>query len=96
MRLYVNVFGVDCTNHGITSGKDHAILIWDESDEEIAKNPPQHECVLVLRQPESKWARLRATPYGEKRWVMFGGNFVYTSDSRFPSKAPIHVHDRIE
>ena len=27
---------------------------------------------------------------------MFGGNFIYTSDSRFPSRAPIQVHDRVE
>jgi hypothetical protein len=27
---------------------------------------------------------------------MFGGNFVYTSDSRFPNKYPIPVHDRWE
>lgn len=27
---------------------------------------------------------------------MFGGNFIYTSDSRFPSDHPIKVHDRVE
>ena len=27
---------------------------------------------------------------------MFGGTFIYTSDSRFPSKQPIPVHDRQE
>ena len=27
---------------------------------------------------------------------MFGGNFVYTSDSRFPSDYPIPIHDRFE
>ena len=27
---------------------------------------------------------------------MFGGNFVYTSDDRFPSEAPIKVFDRLE
>jgi hypothetical protein len=27
---------------------------------------------------------------------MFGGNFIHTSDSRFPSSAPIAVHDRVE
>lgn len=28
--------------------------------------------------------------------VMFGGTFIYTSDSRFPSSYPIPVHDRVE
>jgi hypothetical protein len=27
---------------------------------------------------------------------MFGGNFVYHSDSRFPSRFPIPIHDRFE
>jgi hypothetical protein len=27
---------------------------------------------------------------------MMGGNFIYTSDSRFPSASPIPVHDRFE
>jgi len=27
---------------------------------------------------------------------MFGGNFIYTSDSRFPNKYPIAIHDRYE
>lgn len=27
---------------------------------------------------------------------MFGGNFIYTSDSRFPSDQPIKVFDRVE
>ena len=27
---------------------------------------------------------------------MFGGNFIYSSDSRFPSDSPIKVFDRFE
>lgn len=39
-----------------------------------------------------------AVPYGEKRHVMAGGNFVYTSDGRFRAvcQYPISVHDRVE
>jgi hypothetical protein len=32
----------------------------------------------------------------EKLGPMFGGNFIYSSDSRFPSDAPIRIHDRYE
>lgn len=28
--------------------------------------------------------------------VMFGGTFIYTSDSRFPLRHPIPLHDRVE
>lgn len=31
-----------------------------------------------------------------RRGGMFGGNFITTSDSRFPVTAPIPVHDRFE
>lgn len=43
--------------------------------------------------------RIRAVPFGEKRWTMMGGNFIWTSDSRFRqevSEYPIPVHDRCE
>jgi len=33
---------------------------------------------------------------GRQGPYMFGGNFVYTSDSRFPSDTPIKVFDRRE
>lgn len=34
----------------------------------------------------------------DKKWRMFGGNFVYSSDSRFRdvSVGPLPVHDRVE
>ena len=37
------------------------------------------------------WEFIRGT-----RQPMFGGNFVYTSDSRFPVNAPLKVFDRVE
>lgn len=44
-----------------------------------------------------------AVPAGFKRGrtynllgPMFGGQFIYSSDSRFPSDQPIHIHDRFE
>jgi len=43
--------------------------------------------------------RLRAVPKklkDEGVWYMNGGNFVYTSDSRFPADYPIPVFDRVE
>jgi len=29
-------------------------------------------------------------------YLMFGGNFIYTTDSRFPAQYPIPLHDRWE
>lgn len=43
--------------------------------------------------------RVHAKPMtipGDKLGPMFGGNFIYSSDSRFPFDHPIHLHDRFE
>jgi hypothetical protein len=44
-------------------------------------------------------AGIDCTNNGVTSDTMFGGNFVYTTDSRFKElygSNPIHVHDRIE
>lgn len=38
--------------------------------------------------------RLIITPDVSRTDFAFGGAFVYSSDSRFPSNQPIHIHDR--
>jgi hypothetical protein len=41
--------------------------------------------------------RVRAIPPAlEDARPMFGGHFVWSSDSRFPFESPIPVHDRVE
>lgn len=97
MRLLVSILksDSDCTNNGVSSTSNNATLIWDESDEEIKNNMPKGGCILVLTKGLGT-RKYMAVPLGEKRWAMFGGNFIYTSDSRFPSDQPIHIHDRFE
>jgi hypothetical protein len=86
--------GGDCTNGGLSSKHDQFVLTWGETGpfEPDAKTP---ELVLV----KGPYNSLRAVPrklVESKQWVMFGGNFVYTSDSRFPSDQPIKIFDRVE
>ncbi len=97
MRLYVNIYKYaqsDCTMNGVTSKTNDAILIWDESDEEINLNAPNARCVLIL---EKRFGGgYIAVPLNSKSGATFGGNFIYSCDSRFPQDTPIHVHDRYE
>lgn len=86
----------DCTNHGITSKATSALLVGEGVPEifEADENQP----VLVL---DTKYFRdcIRAVPAvqpTDKAGPMFGGNFIFSSDSRFPSRYPIPVHDRFE
>lgn len=101
MRLFASIYkdGGDCTNDGLSSKHDRCTVIWGESVEEIKRNMPDSECVFVIVPGHCKGYQ-RAIPLkqylDDRKWVMFGGNFVYTSDSRFPSEYPIKIHDRYE
>jgi len=93
--VYRNSLG-DCTNNGLTSKVDGVMLHYgtDVNIDEI----PDNELVLIQRTLWGKQANY-AVPVGVYKsghHQMAGGNFVYTSDSRFPESAPISVHDRVE
>jgi len=49
----------------------------------------KHQIVRVVGRPLDEDGKPR-------RGGMFGGNFIESSDSRFPVQAPIPVHDRFE
>ena len=86
----------DCTNNGLTSKEDSIILHHGPNLQ--ADLIPDDELILVERTLFGKESNF-AVPAGifkSGRHSMFGGNFIHTSDSRFPSNAPIQVHDRIE
>jgi len=103
-NVYRAVDFPDCTADGIT-GKVKCILLVDDSIRapfKVAEN--EIYLVLVRRQfplsgkgeyihaePRMNGKNINGLDYG-----MFGGNFIYTSDSRFPSNYPIPVHDRFE
>ena len=111
MRLSVDIYkhrDRGCTNGGLSDQCDEAILIWDESYEEIIKNAPhysRHAFVLVSGYGSREFKAVplaevidvhdHTKPYNTYR-SMFGGNFLYSSDSRFPADHPIHIHDRYE
>jgi hypothetical protein len=98
--IYKSSLG-DCTNKGISSDKTELILTrWeiaghmidcpklftgDETNSvEIIENVPGHHCAVPLVHPKNMVG------------PMFGGHFAYSSDSRFPFKYPVPIHDRFE
>ena len=86
----------DCTNNGLTSREDSIILHYGQNLQ--TDLIPDDELILVERTIFGKQSNY-AVPAGlfkSGRHSMAGGNFIYTSDSRFPSDAPISVHDRVE
>jgi len=83
----------DCTANGITS-KVSRILLVDDSIEgpfKVGKESSICGREYIHAEPRKESFEMRGDRYG-----MFGGNFIYTSDSRFPNSYPIPVHDRFE
>jgi len=89
----------DCTNNGVTSKVD-SIYLHHGPDADLAdlEDLPDDELILVERTLGGRdaWYAVPVGAYKNNRGTMAGGNFIYSSDSRFPSDAPISVHDRIE
>ena len=89
----------DSTNNGLTSRKDSIILHYGPDADSADLTPiPDDELVLVERKlfGEDAFYAVPAGLYKSNKHTMFGGNFIHTSDSRFPGRAPIPVHDRVE
>lgn len=96
----------DCTNGGMTSrhnGLQTVTLIRERGDALGPFEPQPGYPAIYLRMwkgrliavPEAIPCAQGGEARGLKGW-MFGGNFIFTSDSRFPADAPIHVYDRKE
>ncbi|MEY8424280.1 hypothetical protein AALB52_16370 [Lachnospiraceae bacterium 38-14] len=89
----------DCTNGGISAERRSLYIVAK------TKGPfePQdiRECVYIEQRDVMGSQYIDCKPlYFPKRWYMMGGNFLYTSDSRFReiagAKYPIPIHDRYE
>lgn len=89
----------DCTNDGISAERKELYIL------SAVKGPfePQdiRECVYIEQKKVAGSEYINCKPaYFQKRWYMMGGNFLYTSDSRYRdvtrSEYPIPIHDRYE
>jgi len=108
VSVYRNDLG-DCTRGGVSSRVSSPLLFFDCTREEAVKY-----CKESGRNPEDQLFLVRRQLWGEDHYIaeplvkpaygnqMFGGNYIMTSDSRFPHQNglrtayPIPVHDRFE
>ena len=107
--LHVGVLrmaGGDCTNKGLTSRYSGLFIPHPQgpfTGEELEASGSAH-LILELLPPvgmsQASIARcpVRVKPAAIESHSMAGGNFVYSSDSRFSALygAPLSVHDRVE
>ena len=86
----------DCTNNGVTfEHPKHLVVPCLEGPLSQEDVDAKYVILDIKVNHVTKVFILK----GEKRWTMFGGNFVWASDSRFRrtyGDAPVAVHDRIE
>jgi hypothetical protein len=85
----------DCTNGGVTTRYEKFVLVGEGVAEIFAPSEDAPELQLG-RRGDYIYAVPTEEPKGSHMGPMSGGNFIYTSDSRFPSRQPIAVHDRFE
>lgn len=89
----------DCTNGGISSRYRELILVGDGIEGPVSvdlDDAPENVVRIVTRQIGGReYKHIEPLNKGGK-WHMAGGNFAYTSDSRFPSDYPLSIHDRVE
>lgn len=95
--------GSDFTNGGMSSRYTRAILAGEGVAAVFEPDETTPLLILVRRNLRSSRTAgrveyLHAEPADKPagKWMMFGGNYITDSDSRFPSDYPIPVHDRTE
>lgn len=97
-EVYRSALG-DCTNGGISSAKRELYIMT------VEKYPFEpgdlRECVGIESRECCGKEYVDAKPlYFPRRWYMAGGNFLYTSDSRYGEiigiRYPVSIHDRYE
>lgn len=99
--VYVDKTRSDCTNNGISRRFAEILIEHPRGNEEVdLDNPPENFCVLRTLEFNGK-PYYRLIPYyldKNGKHSMFGGNFAYSSDSRFRelSEYPLPIHDRVE
>ena len=98
--LPVNVYRTplgDCTANGLSSRQTNLLLVGESIDRVPFEVKENEDYLVVEHRP--RFNDYIATPKSVLDagvHAMFGGNFAYTSDSRFPADAPIKIMDRVE
>jgi hypothetical protein len=96
--------GMDCTNGGVSATADELLLVGPGVPEIFE---PNGRPVVRLKMSNGGAGYCHLVPdLCAGKWTQFGGNFAYTSDSRFSEivekfvghehGGPIKIHDRVE
>ena len=102
VSIYTNKEHGTCSNNGISNRFDSVIITSNdykiEEVFEVTENVPE---VVIIKREHRMFKDIIAVPrevLESGKHYMFGGSFIYTSDSRFAeiSSSPIKLFDRVE
>jgi len=105
VTVYRDADGSDCSMNGITSQNTRLHACWNDDDLfSLPTDFGNSDVVIKADRICGDMITLRAFVIKDGKAKtsggMFGGNFIYCSDSRFPKigdfSSPIPVHDRFE
>lgn len=87
----------DCTNGGISSQVKNITVTAFDGPFEPDENAPEFKLVkrFLFGRDYYHLEPVKPCPSNHVGYMM-GGNFAYTSDSRFPFDYPLPIHDRSE
>jgi len=96
VNVYTEVDAIDCTNNGITVTNKHKLVIECETGFITEETVAEQGMTILVPKTINDYTYL--VDKAHKGHTMFGGNFVFSSDSRFRklTATPIAVHDRVE
>lgn len=91
--------GYDCTNNGVSANHQRMVIYGD-----FVKNGPidedyktdENAKLYIHKNPRDNTILMATISPDPDEMFQFGGNFVFSSDARFPSDQPIKIHDRVE
>lgn len=91
----------DCTNGGISSTHTCLTLVGEGVPQifEVGENEPYLELGTIIFRGETSYHAKSMNDGKENKHHMFGGNFCYSSDSRFSEigfSGGLKIHDRVE
>lgn len=87
----------DCTNGGISAKVDVAVIVGGDMPELFEAREHMPALKLVCRNiAGEEYKHLEPTFRPRGAGWMWGGNFAYSSDARFPNPYPLKIHDRQE
>lgn len=102
ISVYRDASGIDCTNGGISSKVKQLVVTNVEGPFEPDENAP---AVQLVKGPFNSVRLIPQELLDSGAWVMFGGNYGSTSDSRFNqavenmcgySMGCVKIFDRVE